>query len=109
MQFVADLPPALRSPLLRAGAARFAAQLAWRRRDPKTAEERLTYAAQELRDIRARFNLAQVLLELAEILAACDRDEEAQPLLAEGRAIFEELHALPWLERADAFGTRVPA
>ena len=44
IQFVADMPPATRSPLLRAGAARFTGLLAARRGDTNTADEQLTEA-----------------------------------------------------------------
>jgi hypothetical protein len=102
IQFVAQLPPAWRSPLLRAGAARFSGLLAARRRDVKTADEHLIAAARDLREIESPFNLAQVLLEHAEALDASGREDEAAPLLTEARAIFERLGASPWLDRIDA-------
>ena len=52
IEFVADLPPAMRSPLLRAGAARFAGLLAARHGDTKTADEHLDRASRELRGDR---------------------------------------------------------
>jgi hypothetical protein len=39
------------------------------------------------------------LLEQGERLAADGRGDEAEPLLAEAREIFERLEARPWLER----------
>jgi hypothetical protein len=45
-----------------------------------------------------------VQLEHAELLAASDRAEAGQPLLAEAREIFEQLRATPWLERVGALG-----
>jgi class 3 adenylate cyclase/tetratricopeptide (TPR) repeat protein len=90
--FATELPPALRSPLLRAGATRFAGLLAARRGDNRTAQERLSAAIRELRLIDAPFVLAQVLLEHAELRGDGDEAEEA-------RAIFERLRATPWLER----------
>jgi hypothetical protein len=48
--------------------------------------------------------VAVVQLEHAELLAASDRAEAGQPLLAEAREIFEQLRATPWLERVDALG-----
>ena len=107
--FVAELPPAMRTPLLRSGAARFAGLLAWRRGDARTADERLDAAARELDEIEAPFNLAQIRLEHAEVLTAGGRDEEAAPLLAEARATFARLGATPWLARADALTAQVPA
>jgi tetratricopeptide (TPR) repeat protein len=101
IQFVSDLPPALRSPLLRAGAARFAGLLAARRGDTRTADERLATAARELREIEAPFVLAQVLLDHAELLREAGQDEDAAPLVSEARAIFAQLRADPWLARVD--------
>jgi class 3 adenylate cyclase/tetratricopeptide (TPR) repeat protein len=98
--FVADLPPALRTPLLRSGAARFAGLLAARRGDIETAQERLASAARELRSIESPFVLGQVLLEHAELLHTVARDDEGADLLAESREIFTLLRATPWLERA---------
>jgi len=106
--FVAELPPALRTPLLRAAAARFTGLLAARRGDAKVADERLEEAARELRGADAQFVLAQVLLEHAELKHADGRDEEAAPLLAEATAIFTRLRAAPLLERAEQLGIQVP-
>ena len=47
------------------------------------------------------FWLAVTLLEHGEWLVA-QAGGEAEPLLAEARAIFEQLGAAPWLERLDA-------
>jgi class 3 adenylate cyclase/tetratricopeptide (TPR) repeat protein len=107
--YVAELPPAMRSPLLRAGAARLAGLLAQRRGDLRAAEDRLASAEQELRAIETPFPLGQVLIERAEILRALDREDEAAPLIAEARRLFEHLRATPWLERADALGSAVAA
>lgn len=102
--FVADLPPVMRSPLLRAGAERFAGLLAKRQDDTKTAEEHLEAATRALRAIDAPFVLAQVLLENAELLHADGRDEAAAPLLSEATEIFTRLRATPYLQRAQAIG-----
>jgi hypothetical protein len=48
------------------------------------------------------FYLAVTELEYADWLASQERAEEAEPLLAEAREIFERLEAKPWLERAGA-------
>jgi tetratricopeptide (TPR) repeat protein len=105
--FVAELPPATRSPLLRSGAARFAGLLASRRGDARAAGERLAAAARELDEVEAPFNLAQVQLEHAEVLVAAGHEDEAAPLLAAARATFERLGAAPWLARADDTSNRV--
>jgi class 3 adenylate cyclase/predicted ATPase len=109
IDFVAELPPALRSPLLRASAARFAGLLAARRGDPRTADGRMAAATRELREIEAPFVLAQVLLDHAEMLWSAGREDEAAPLLREARTIFERLDARPWLERADELTLAVEA
>jgi tetratricopeptide (TPR) repeat protein len=100
IEFVAELSPVLRSPLLRAGAARFAGLLAGRRGDTTAADEHLDAATRELREIDTPFVLAQVVLEHAELLHADGRDDEAAPLLAEATEIFTRLRATPYLERA---------
>jgi hypothetical protein len=109
IEFVADLPPAMRSPLLQAGAARFTGLLAARQGDTRTTDECLGAAIRELREIDAPFVLAQVLLEHAEQLHADGSDEDAAPLLAEAIEIFTRLRATPYLQRARAIGAGVTA
>ncbi len=99
--FVAGMPPVTRSPLLRAGAARFSGLLAARHGDTNTADEQLSEAIRELREIDAPFVLAQVLLEHAELLHVDGRDDEATPLMAEATETFTRLRATPYLERAE--------
>jgi hypothetical protein len=109
VSYVEELPAALRSPLLAAGAARLAAALAQRHDDPESADRHLTAAVLRLREIEAPFALGQVLLEHAELLLAGGREAEASALLSEAEAIFERLRARPWHERAQAARTRVAA
>jgi class 3 adenylate cyclase/tetratricopeptide (TPR) repeat protein len=109
IKFVAELPPALRTPLLSSSAARLEGLLAARRGDMRTADERLATAARELDEVEAPFNLAQILLDHAELLNRAGREDEAAPLLAEARAIFERLGAKPWLDRAAALRPAVAA
>ena len=92
IQFVADMPPAARSPLLRAGAARFTGLLAARRGDTNTADEQLTEATSELREIDAPFVLAQVLLEHAELHHADGRDARRRTA---ARRSHRDLHPAP--------------
>ena len=99
ISFVAELPPARRTPMLRSGAARLAGLLAVRRQDLREADQRLAAAVAELRAIDAPFNLGQVLVEHAEVRRALENEEEAGALLSEARSIFEGLRATPWLER----------
>jgi tetratricopeptide (TPR) repeat protein len=109
IKFVAELPPATRTPLLRSTATRFEGLLALRRGDTKAADERLATAARELQEIEAPFNLAQILLDHAGLLIATEREDEAGSLLSQARSIFERLGAKPWLERADALRPAVAA
>jgi class 3 adenylate cyclase/tetratricopeptide (TPR) repeat protein len=106
---VAQLPPAMRSPLLLAGAARFAGLLAGRHGDAQAADERMAAARRELRGIDAPFVLGQVLVEHAELLLNWGREDEAAPLLSEAAEIFAALRATPWLERAQALRTQIVA
>ncbi len=99
ISFVAELPPARRTPMLRSGAARLAGLLAVRRQDLREADQRLAAAVAELRAIDAPFNLGQVLVEHAEVRRGLENEEEAGALLSEARSIFEGLRATPWLER----------
>jgi tetratricopeptide (TPR) repeat protein len=109
IEFVADLPPGTRSPLLRAGAARFAGLLAAKHADTTTADEHFDKATRELREIDAPFVLAQVLLEQAQHLHADGRNEHAAPLLAEATEILTRLRATPYLQRAQPLVTGVTA
>jgi tetratricopeptide (TPR) repeat protein len=109
VDFVAGLPQAMRSPLLRAGAARFEGLLALRRGDAVKAEELLGLALRELRTIEAPFVLGQVLLDRAELLVGAGREDEAASDLTEATEIFTRLRATPWLERVQAVRAGVPA
>ena len=102
IDFVAGLPPAARSPLLRAGAGRLDGLLALRRGDAERADELLALAARELSSVGARFFLAQILLERATTVLAADRPSDAETLLSEARSVFERLRATPWLDRLEA-------
>ena len=95
------LEPASRLPLRAAHVARFEALLAVRKGELETAERKFKQSLGLLREIDSRFWLAVVLLEQAEWLTEAGRAEEAVPLLAEAREIFERLGAAPWLERLD--------
>ncbi len=92
--FVAALPPARATPLLRAGRARLSAELAQRRGDAQTAVQCEDEAIALLRSIGARPLLARALFERAR------RREDAEAL-AEARAIYEQLGASRWLARID--------
>jgi hypothetical protein len=90
--FVAELPPARATPLLRAGRARLQAELIARSGDQRAARRFEDEAIELLRSVGARPLLAQVLLERA------GRFDDSEAL-SEARAIYEELGAVRWLER----------
>ncbi|HEU0304671.1 MAG TPA: adenylate/guanylate cyclase domain-containing protein [Gaiellaceae bacterium] len=101
LAIVERLPPGELSPFLGAIGARFSAQRAARRADGDTAAAGFSAAARLLQEIEYPFELAVILLEHAEWLAGEGRFEEAEPLAAEARQIFERLRATPYIERVD--------
>jgi predicted ATPase/class 3 adenylate cyclase len=97
-----SLRPGERPPLVEAQAARFRARLADARGDQPSVEAGFIRAEDILRELELPFRLAVVQLEHAEWMAAHQRGDEAQPLLADARRTFERLEARPWLERLSA-------
>ena len=87
------------TPFIRAMTDRFRARF-----DPASpeAEGRFKRAAGLFRELGTPFYLACTLFEHGEWLALMGRSKDAEPLLAEARATFEQLGAVPWLERLDA-------
>jgi tetratricopeptide (TPR) repeat protein len=90
--FVAGLPPARATPLLRAGRARLQAELAHRADDARAAHRFEDDAIGLLRSVGARPLLAQALLERG-------RRGQASEAVTEARAIYEDLGAARWIER----------
>jgi class 3 adenylate cyclase/tetratricopeptide (TPR) repeat protein len=103
---VDDLPTGGSSPSLRAHADRFAGLLAARRAEDSTWKQRLRLAEDAFRQLGYPFELAQVLLEHAELLLDGGAADGAEHLLAEARHTFGELRAEPWLERVAKAGDR---
>ena len=66
----------------------------------RAAETDYTAAVEGMRELDLSFHLAVVALEYGEWLAAQGRTDEAEPLVAEAREIFERLGAVAWMERA---------
>jgi tetratricopeptide (TPR) repeat protein len=93
------LPPGRHPQFLRAQSDRFKARLAVQRDDAEEAERLFKGATGLFRELAVPFYLAVTELESSEWLVAQGRAEEAEPLLAEAREIFERLEAKPWLER----------
>jgi tetratricopeptide (TPR) repeat protein len=96
------LPPGHSSQVLQAQASRFRARLCARREEADEADRLFKRAAGLFRELAMPFYLAAVQLEHAEWLAAQGRADQAEPLLAEAREVFERLRTTPWLERCDA-------
>jgi class 3 adenylate cyclase/tetratricopeptide (TPR) repeat protein len=96
--------PGERPALLDAHAVRFRAKLA---DTQEQAEQDYRRALAIFRERELVFWHAVTQLELAEWLLAQGRDDDAEPLLAEAREVFERLEARPWLERALAARPRV--
>jgi hypothetical protein len=101
LAIIEQTPPGQMSPPLRALGARFGARRAARQGDGATADAGFDAAAAILREMEWPFDLAVVLLEHAEWLASEGRLDEAAPLAAEAREIFERLRATPYIERVD--------
>ena len=95
---VERMAPGELAPTLRAHATRFRALLG------DQPDQRFRAAAAAFREYGTVLLAAKVQTEHAEWLIGEGRADEAEALLGEARAVFERLHARPWLERADAAG-----
>jgi tetratricopeptide (TPR) repeat protein len=104
-----ELPPAARGARRTAHRHRFGARLAAARGDEGGAAEGFAAGADHYRAARTPLDLGACLLEWGEWLAGRGRGEEALPLLAEARGIFEDLRATPWIERVDRAQGASPA
>jgi predicted ATPase/class 3 adenylate cyclase len=94
-----SLDPGELTPVLQANAFRLRARLEVARGGTKGIDERFHSAAAGFREFGIVFHLAVTELEYGEWLATNGRAEQAEPLLAEAREIFDRLEAKPWLER----------
>jgi class 3 adenylate cyclase/tetratricopeptide (TPR) repeat protein len=104
---VEALPSGSSSRFLQAQSARFRARLAALRGDADEAERGFKGSTGLFRELALPFYLGVTQLEHGEWLATQGRVEEAEPLLAEAREVFERLQARSWLERAaQATGVR---
>jgi hypothetical protein len=98
---IEQTPPGRVTPFLRALGTRVSARRAALEGDGATADAGFAAAARLYGDLPVVFDRAVVLLEHAEWLAGEGRLDEAEPLAAEAREIFERLRAKPYLERLD--------
>ncbi|CAN5486007.1 adenylate/guanylate cyclase domain-containing protein [soil metagenome] len=99
---IADADARVMPPFFQAHAARFRARLAAMDLDDAAAEAGFWWAAARFRDIGANFYVAVTLLEHGEWLLSKGRKRDADDLIKQARATFEELGALPWLQRIDS-------
>jgi tetratricopeptide (TPR) repeat protein len=96
-----EAPVGQRSPYLRAEIARVRGKVARLQGSADVARPAFEEAVGRFRDLGMRFHLAVTLAEFGQWLEAGGRVEEAHPVLAEARSIFEDLKATWWLERLD--------
>jgi class 3 adenylate cyclase/tetratricopeptide (TPR) repeat protein len=97
-----EIQPGKRPPFLWAQAARFRARVGAARGELDGVEQGFKTAEAVFREHGLTFFLAITQLEHGEWLTGQGRADDAEPLLAEAREIFERLEATPWLERARA-------
>jgi predicted ATPase/DNA-binding SARP family transcriptional activator len=94
------MPPGDRTAFVEAHHSRFVAQLAARRGEDDAVEPGLRRATALFRELSMPFYVALTLLDHGDWLAAHDHPDEAEPLFAEAREVFERLQAKRWLEQA---------
>jgi hypothetical protein len=80
---------------------RFRARMAAIAGDADRADGLYRRATGLLRELATPFPMAVALLEHAELLAEAGRGVDGEPILAEARAVFARLGAVPWLDRSD--------
>jgi len=93
------VPQGERSPYLKAEIARLRARLAAADGDGTVAKAGFEEAIAGFRMIGLRFHIGMVLAEYGQWLEGEGRADEAAPVLAEAREIFENLKATWWLDR----------
>jgi tetratricopeptide (TPR) repeat protein len=108
---IEGLPLGERTASLDAHAARFRARLDAAHGKDEAVDGSFRRGQAIFREFGVVFYLAVTELEHAEWLVSQARRDEAEPLVAEAREIFERLEAKPWLERLAGVGAgaEVPA
>jgi class 3 adenylate cyclase len=99
---VETLPPSARTRAIASQLHRLQANAAAAEGDHETAAERFALALAAARNLGFAFWLAPVLRDYGAWLVAAGRTDEAAPLLAEARELFERMGAVVWLEWLDA-------
>jgi tetratricopeptide (TPR) repeat protein len=101
VSFVDEFPAARRTRGLEACRRRIHANVAAARGDQDVAADEFAVALATVRNLGKAAHLAPVLADYGRWLAETGRADEAQPLLDESRALFEQMGATLWLERLD--------
>ena len=102
LRIVTDAPRGATGPFVQAQVDRYTAVVAAIRGDAADAESHFKAAIGLFRELAMPFHLALVQLEFGEWLVSQGRSDEARPMLDEARSTFEELSAVPDLERVAA-------
>jgi hypothetical protein len=101
LAIVEQLSPGRRPQYVEAHARRFRSRMAILRNDTPNIEQGFKNATGMFREMVVPFWMAVTLLEHGEWLVDQSRAPDARALLDEARAVFEQLGAVPWLERLD--------
>jgi hypothetical protein len=102
LQSVDNLPTRKLTPWLRGQRERYHARFDIRRGQHAQVDRRFRRAETLFEEQGVVFTLAAVRLERGEWLSSQARREEALPLFADARESFQQLEAMPWLERLNA-------
>ena len=105
LRSVDDLPPGKLTPWLRGQRERYHARFDVRRGQHAQVDRRFRRAETLFEEQGVVFTLAAVRLERGEWLSSQARREEAVALLANARESFQQLEAVPWLERLNTLET----
>jgi len=97
------------TPYVQAQGARFGARLAAARGETDRVEPGFEAAARQFADLSMPFARAVTLLEHGEWLTSQARVSEAGPMFEQAHTTFEELRAVPWLQRLDRVASKVGA
>jgi hypothetical protein len=108
-KLLADQPPGIISPYLRAQLARANGMLAAARHEHEGVEPSLVSAIEDFRGLGYPYWLARAQTDLAAWLIGQGRFGDAAPLLVEAGATLESLGASPALARTRDLGASLPA
>jgi tetratricopeptide (TPR) repeat protein len=106
---VDDLPEAHLTRAVQLERSRIHANAAAASGDNDTAAENYVAALAISRNLGQPPSLGPVLVDYGRWLVETDRAEEAEPLLAEARGLYEKMRAVVWLERIAEIEVGIPA